>query len=81
MSISGGKQYMKCYLLRDLLAFPAGDSGALALGDLLGLDPGHQGADTPGLLLAVPDGNLLARLTVQLMAVNFGTWRHCSWGS
>ena len=55
------------YLLWDLVAFPAGDSGTLALGDLLGLDPGHQGADTPGLLLAVPDGNLLAGLAVKLL--------------
>merc|ERR1719232_2080291 len=57
-------------LLGDLVALPAGDGRALALRDLLGLDPGHQGADTPGLLLAVPDGNLLAGLAVQLLAVN-----------
>merc|ERR1739838_1180071 len=57
-------------LLGDLVAFPAGDSGTLALGNLLGLDPGHQGADTPGLLLAVPDGNLLAGLTVEILAVD-----------
>merc|ERR1719154_698862 len=59
-------------LLGNLVAFPASDSGALALRDFLGLDPGHQGADTPGLLLAVPDGNLLARLAVQLLAVHLG---------
>merc|ERR1719312_1860609 len=57
-------------LLGDLVALSAGDGGALALGDLLGLNPGYQGADTPGLLLAVPDGNLLAGLTVQLLAVD-----------
>merc|ERR1719312_1443439 len=59
-------------LLGNLVALPAGDGGALALGYLLGLDPGHQGADTPGLLLAVPDGNLLAEPTVQLLAVDLG---------
>ena len=58
------------HLLGDLVALPAGDSGALTLRDLLGLDPGHQGADTPGFLLAVPDGNLLAGLAVQLLAVD-----------
>merc|ERR1719452_321784 len=57
-------------LLGDLVAFPACDSGAFALGDFLCLDPGHQGADTPGFLLAVPDGNLLAGLTVELLAVD-----------
>ena len=60
------------YLLRNLVALPAGDGGALALGDLLGLDPGHQGADTPRLLLAVPDRNLLAGLAVELLAVDLG---------
>merc|ERR1719452_246538 len=59
-------------LLGDLVALPAGDSGALALGDLLGLDSGHQGADTPRLLLTVPDGNLLAGLAVELLAVDLG---------
>merc|ERR1711885_119570 len=59
-------------LLGDLVALPAGDSGALALGDLLGLDPGHQGADTPGLLLTVPDGNLQAGLAIKLLAVDLG---------
>merc|ERR1719158_1874808 len=57
-------------LLGDLVTLPAGDGGAFALRDLLGLDPGHQGADTPGLLLAVPDRNLLAGLTVELLAVD-----------
>merc|ERR1719154_583732 len=57
-------------LLGNLVALPACDSGALALRDFLGLDPGHQGADTPGLLLAVPDGNLLAGLAVELLAVD-----------
>merc|ERR1719234_1333551 len=59
-------------LLGDLVALPAGYSGALALGDLLGLDPGHKGADTPGLLLAVPNGNLLAGLAVKLLTVDLG---------
>merc|ERR1711971_897699 len=59
-------------LLWGLVAFPAGDSGALTLGDLLGLDPRHQRTDTPGLLLTVPNGNLLARLTVQLLTVDLG---------
>merc|ERR1719446_232750 len=67
-----GSGHILANLLGDLVAFPAGDGGALALGDLLGLDPWHQGADTPRLLLAVPDGNLLAGLTVQLLAVNLG---------
>ena len=58
------------YLLGNLVAFPAGDSRALALRDLLGLDPGHQGADAPGLLLAVLDGDLLARLAVELLAIH-----------
>ena len=60
------------YLLGDLVAFSASDSGALALRDLLGLDPGHQGADTPRLLLAVLDRNLLAGLAVELLAVDLG---------
>jgi len=59
-------------LLGDLVALPAGDGRALSLGDLLCLDPGHQGADTPRLLLTVPDGNFLAGLTVELLAVNLG---------
>merc|ERR1740128_994827 len=59
-------------LFRDLVALPAGNGRALALIDLLGLDPGDQGADTPRLLLAVPDGNLLAGLAVQLLAVDLG---------
>merc|ERR1712037_308700 len=59
-------------LLRNLVALPAGDGGALTLRDLLGLDPGHQGADTPRLLLAVSDGNILAGLTIQLPAVDLG---------
>merc|ERR1719348_546658 len=67
-----GSGHILTNLLGDLVALPAGNSGALALGDLLGLDPGHKGAHTPGLLLAVPDGNLLARLAVQLLAVNLG---------
>merc|ERR1719489_511230 len=46
-----GCGYIIADLLGDLVALPAGDSGALALGDLLGLDSGHQEADAPGLLL------------------------------
>merc|ERR1712037_486148 len=65
-----GRRDIVANLLGNLIALPAGDSGALTLGDLLSLDPGHQGADTPGLLLAVPDGNLLAGLTVELLAVD-----------
>ena len=72
MSIYGQRQCFKSYLLGDLVAFPAGDSGALALGDLLGLDPGHQyqGAEASSLGLAVLDGDLLARLAVHLLAVH-----------
>merc|ERR1719486_544713 len=65
-----GSRDILTHLLGDLVALPAGDGGALALRDLLGLDPGHQGADTPGLLLAVLDGNLLAGLAAQLLAVD-----------
>ena len=36
------------------------------------MDLGHEAAVPSGLLLAVPDGNLLAGLTVQLLAVNLG---------
>merc|ERR1719418_522817 len=60
------------HLLGDLVALSAGDGRALALRDLLGLDPGHQGADTPRLLLAVLDGNLLAGLAAELLAVDLG---------
>merc|ERR1719486_1596754 len=67
-----GSRDILTYLLRDLVALPAGDGGALALRDLLGLDPGHQGADTPGLLLAVPDWDLLAGLAAELLAVDLG---------
>jgi len=64
--------YIIADLLGDLVALSAGDGGAPTLGDLLGLDPGHQGANTPGLLLAVLNGDLLAGLAVQLLAVNLG---------
>ena len=60
------------YLLGNLVAFPAGDSRALALRDLLSLDPGNQGADAPGLLLAIPDWDLLAGLPAELLAVDLG---------
>ena len=36
------------------------------------MDLGHQGADTPRLLLAILDGNLLAGLAAELLAVNLG---------
>merc|ERR1712090_83475 len=36
-----GSGHILANLFGDLVALPAGDSGALALGDLLGLDPGH----------------------------------------
>ena len=74
LSIYGRRQRLKSYLLGDLVAFSAGDSGALALGDLLGLDPGHQyqGAEASSLGLAVLDGDLLARLAVHLLAVHLG---------
>merc|ERR1719237_537460 len=67
-----GSRDILAHLLGNLVALPAGDGGALALRDLLSLDPGHQGADTPGLLLAVSDGNLLAGLAVELLAVDLG---------
>ena len=44
--------------------------GTLAVVDLLGVGPGHEGADAARLGLAVLDGHLLARLPVQLLAVN-----------
>ena len=72
MSIYGRRQRLKSYLLGDLVAFPAVDSGALALRDLLGLDPGHQGAEASSLGLAVLDGDLLARLAIHLLAVHLG---------
>merc|ERR1739843_51732 len=56
----------------NLVALPAGDGRALTLRDLLRLDPRHQRADTPRLLLAVSDGNILAGLTIQLLAVDLG---------
>merc|ERR1719486_521796 len=67
-----GSRDILTYLLRDLVALPAGDGRALALRDLLGLDPGHQGADAPGLLLAIADWDLLAGLAAQLLAVDLG---------
>ncbi len=45
---------------------------ALAIEDLLGADGGNEGADAARLRLAVFDGNLLAGLTIQLLAVGLG---------
>merc|ERR1719452_393902 len=42
----------------------------LAVVDLLSVSPGNERADAAGLGLAVLDGHLLARLPVQLLAVN-----------
>merc|ERR1719486_799327 len=67
-----GSRDILTYLLRDLVALPAGDGRTLTLRDLLGLDPGHQGADAPGLLLAIADWDLLAGLGAELLAVDLG---------
>ena len=45
--------------------------GALKVRLLLGLGLGDQGPNSPELVLAVPDGDLLAQLTVDLNAEHF----------
>ena len=60
------------YLLGNWVADLSEVVSTLAVVDLLGVGPGHEGADAARLGLAVLDGHLLARLPVQLLAVNLG---------
>jgi len=59
-------------LSRDWAALLVIDNRTLLLVNLLGADAWNQGTDTEGSWLTVLDGNLLAMLTVQHLAVDLG---------
>ena len=63
-------QRIALYLLGNWVADLSEVVSTLAVVDLLCVGLGHEGADSAGLGLAVLDGHLLARLPVQLLAVN-----------
>merc|ERR1719452_150782 len=65
-----GGAHIITHRLRNWVADLSEVVSTLTVADLLGDGLGHEGADAAGLGLAVLDGHLLARLPVQLLAVD-----------